>query len=169
MNKIEIAVDMDEVVVAFMEYARGFFKLPIPEGVKIPQEQWNKLSDNPHLFRDLPVKEGAYELIDWLRNFQKITDCELYFLSALPSKNEVKFAAQDKVHWANKYFPDIPVVIGPYSHDKQKQCSGNHCILIDDRLVNCNEWVEAGGRAHQYKEWGECKVWLEKELGHLIQ
>ena len=163
-KKIEIYIDCDGVVVGFMEYARAFFKHPLPAGEKLPPEQWGRLSDNQHLFRDLPVKEGAYELMDWLRNYQQTTGSELTFLTALPSKNEIKFAAEDKVHWCNKYFPDIPVIIGPYSHDKAQQCSGQHCILIDDRLVNCNEWTEAGGRSHQYKNWEDCEVWLTNEL-----
>jgi hypothetical protein len=45
-----------------------------------------------------------------------------------------------------------------------------HCrnpgdILIDDRRSNCEEWIAVGGAAHQYKEWPECKVWLENMLG----
>jgi 5'(3')-deoxyribonucleotidase len=164
MNTIEIALDVDMVVADFMGYARKFFGSQLKNGVKMPPEEWSRLSSNQHLFRDLEVMEGAYELTEWLRNYQKITDCDLYFLTALPSKNEIKFAAEDKVHWCNKYFPGIPVVIGPYSHDKQLQCTGQHCILIDDRLVNCNEWIESNGRAHQYKNWDDCKIWLEQEL-----
>ena len=163
-NRIEIYVDLDEVVANFMGYARKFFDKQLKDGVKLPVDEWNKLSSNPHLFRDLEVKDNAYELIDWLKKYQQENGTELYFLTAIPSKNTVKFAAQDKVHWCNKYFPDIPVIIGPYSHDKHLQCSGKHCILLDDRLDNCTQWREAGGRAHQYKKWEDCKSWLEEEL-----
>jgi hypothetical protein len=37
-------------------------------------------------------------------------------------------------------------------------------ILIDDRLSNITEWNEAGGVGYQYKNWEDCRLWLEAVL-----
>ena len=37
-------------------------------------------------------------------------------------------------------------------------------ILIDDKFVNYIDWTAAGGRAYQYKNWPDCKLWLEQTL-----
>ena len=54
------------------------------------------------------------------------------------------WAFYDKVIWAVKYFPDIPVMFGPHSTDKYKHCQKGD-ILVDDRLDNCQAWTQAGG------------------------
>jgi hypothetical protein len=73
------------------------------------------------------------------------------------------YAAQDKVWWADKHFPGIPVFLGPFSHDKWRHCKNPDDILIDDRHSNCHEWIAAGGIAHVYTTWGNCEAWF-KEL-----
>ena len=65
------------------------------------------------------------------------------------------------------HFPHIPVFLGPYSHEKYMHVRNPGDILIDDRRSNCDEWERAGGQAHQYKAWPECKVWFEERLGTL--
>jgi hypothetical protein len=70
----------------------------------------------------------------------------------------------DKVNWAAEHFPGIPVFLGPFSHDKWRYCKGPNDILIDDRHSNCSEWIAAGGRAHIYTTWEECKPWLAELL-----
>ena len=37
--------------------------------------------------------------------------------------------------------------------------------MIDDRTENCQQWENAGGVAHVYKNWLACEVWLEKHIG----
>jgi hypothetical protein len=92
----------------------------------------------------------------------------LAFLTAIPDNNSVPYAIYDKVTWADTHFPGIPVFFGPYSSDKQVHCRFND-ILIDDRKSNCEEWRSAGGIAHQYTTWEECKKWINDPLGELIQ
>jgi hypothetical protein len=55
------------------------------------------------------------------------------------------------------------VFIGPRSHEKVKRCQFGD-ILIDDRLSNITEWNEAGGVGYQYKNWEDCRLWLEAVL-----
>jgi hypothetical protein len=64
----------------------------------------------------------------------------------VPKGNDVKWAFYDKVMWAQKYYPNIPVHFGPYSVDKWHHCQLGD-ILIDDRASNIEEWRAAGGIA----------------------
>jgi 5'(3')-deoxyribonucleotidase len=72
------------------------------------------------------------------------------FLTAVPKGNDVKWAFYDKVNWATTHYPDIPVMFGPYSHDKHVHCKLGD-VLIDDRTSNCEEWRHAGGVAIQHR------------------
>ena len=72
------------------------------------------------------------------------------FLTAVPKGNDVKWAFYDKVNWATTRYPDIPVMFGPYSHDKHVHCKFGD-VLIDDRTSNCTEWRNAGGIAIQHR------------------
>jgi hypothetical protein len=73
------------------------------------------------------------------------------------------FAAWDKVLWAIERFERIPVLFGPFSHDKWRHCTPGD-ILIDDRTSNCSEWRSAGGLSHIYRTWEGCRPWLEQTL-----
>ena len=159
MNKIEIYIDCDEVVADFMEYARKFFGRQLKDGVKLPLDEWNKLSSNPHLFRDLEVKDGAYELIDWLKKYQQETSSELYFLTALPSKNKVKFAAQDKVHWCNKYFPDGCVSL-MFTSKGNTMCCAVCALEIRNKMHGLNDKKFQGEMANM--ALNRCRKYLSK-------
>ena len=163
---MNIYLDMDDVVADWMGYARAYLKRNWNEGEMLPDTEWRRLKDDQRMYSKLPIKEGAYELVDWVTQYATKNDCGLYFLSAIPHGNDMPWSITDKVHWANRYFPNIPVFLGPYSHDKWVRCQPGD-ILIDDRRSNCDEWTRAQGRAHQYKRWEDCKVWLEQELGVL--
>jgi 5'(3')-deoxyribonucleotidase len=83
-------------------------------------------------------------LVDACRQFAQARGINLFFLTAVPKGNDMHWAFYDKVNWVELYFPDIPVMFGPYSHDKQVHCTPND-ILIDDRTSNITEWNAAGG------------------------
>lgn len=156
-----IFLDVDDVVADFKSYAKRVLKKDQVDQGRLPDHEWNKLRDNPHLYRDLKVKDGAEELVHWCQEWCLRNHEELYFLTAIPKKNDFPWAIYDKVNWARKHFRGIPVFFGPYSHDKWKHCKSGD-ILIDDRGSNCKEWEEAGGLAHQYRNWLECHEWLVK-------
>lgn len=161
IDKIEIFLDCDDVVCDFTGYAHMVLRgEKLENGYRFPEQQWNRLKDNPRMYRDLPLKDGATELVAWCENYCAEHDGFLAFLTAIPRKADVYYAPMDKVHWVDKHFPGIPLFLGPYSQDKYKYCKGKNSILIDDRLSNITQWIEAGGRAHQYKNWKECKQWL---------
>ncbi len=164
---MNIYLDMDDVVADWMGYAREYLRTEWKEGEMVPDHQWRRLKDDQRMYRNLPLKEGATELVDWCRQYSKKTGCGLYFLTAVPHGNDMPWSFQDKVFWAQEHFPDIPVFFGPYSHDKWVRCKSPDDILIDDRRSNNDEWKRQGGRAFLYKNWPECKLWLEAHLGSL--
>jgi len=165
---MNIFLDMDDVVADWMPAARAIVNRNWEYGERIPESDWAKVKANQRFYRDLPIKPGAHESVEYCKNAVTAGQADgLYFLTALPHDSSVPYAAQDKVWWAHERFPNIPVFFGPYSFDKHKHCKPGD-ILIDDRISNCSEWRAAGGRSHIYRNWTECKVWLENILSPVI-
>jgi 5'(3')-deoxyribonucleotidase len=154
-----IYLDMDDVVSDFKGYAKRVLKKNDVIQGRLPDPEWNKLKDNPHLYADLKVKEGAEDLVRWCELYCLNNHIPLYFLTAIPRNNDFPWAIYDKVNWARKHFRGIPVFFGPYSQDKWRHCKPGD-ILIDDRGSNCREWEEAGGLACQYRNWPQGHEWL---------
>ena len=156
MNKLYL--DMDGVVADFDEYAYRTLGIPPANGI-YPEDIWQKLAENKRIYRDLVKTIYADVLLENCIEFCKINNYELLFLTAVPKGNNVKFAFYDKVNWARMYFPNIPVLFGPYSKDKHKHCTKND-MLIDDRISNIEEWTKAGGIAIHHTS-------IETTLKHL--
>ena len=154
-----IFLDMDDVVADFKGYARRVLKKEPDSNFRYPDNEWKRLKDNPRIYRDLQVKDGAEDLVKWCHEWCIRNNESLLFLTALPRNNDIHWAIWDKINWAKKHFPGIPVHFGPYSGDKWRHCKEGD-ILIDDRESNCREWEAAGGKSFQYKNWPECKEWL---------
>ena len=162
-----IYLDMDDVVADWMPAARAIVNRSWEYGERIPDSDWNKVKAKERFYRTLPLKAGAYELVDWCRAYcDKNPGTRLAFLTAIPHDYSVPYAQMDKIAWANTFFEGIPVFFGPFSFDKYRYCEPGD-ILIDDRHSNCHEWIAAGGRAHIYRTWEECRPWLESTLGLL--
>lgn len=161
---MKIYLDMDDVVADWMERAYEIIGRRWAPGDRIPDVEWNKIKQDERFYIELPLKADAHELVDYCKALVASGQVEsLQFLTALPHDYSVPFAAQDKVWWGHKHFPGIPVFIGPFSHDKWRHCQPGD-ILIDDRHSNCSEWIAAGGDAHIYTSWSECKPWLEAKF-----
>ncbi len=110
-------------------------------------DTWVRLcQQHPNLYRSLPLMAGVDKLVDLARQYRDILGWDLYFLTAIPSKNDVPDAFSDKVYWARDHFPDIGVRFGPYAVDKQHHCRAGD-ILVDDRTSNCEQWLARGGLA----------------------
>ena len=138
-------LDMDGVVADFNEYAHRTLGVPASQGI-YPDNVWQKLAANPRLYRDLIPITYAGELVATCFNFAQRKQYGFMFLTAVPKGNDVPWAFYDKVEWARKYFPNIPVMFGPYSKDKHQHCEPGD-ILIDDRSSNIEEWCAVGGIA----------------------
>ncbi len=157
-----IYLDMDDVVADWHGAAQIILKRKWDaHGERIPQDEWNKIKEESRFYRNLPFKKDAFKLYGYCKDLVYEGKADgLRFLTALPHDYSMPYAAQDKVWWADEYFKGTPVFFGPYSHDKWRHCKPGD-ILIDDRYSNCSEWTSAGGLAHVYRDWEECKVWLE--------
>lgn len=138
-------IDMDGVVADFDEYAARTLGVPPSQGI-YPDEVWYNLASNARLYRDLIKTEYADQLIEECLDLALTKNYEILFLTAVPKGNDVKWSFYDKVLWAQRYFPDIAVMFGPYSKDKWQHCKPGD-ILIDDRISNIDEWRAAGGIA----------------------
>ncbi len=136
-------LDMDGVVADFDEYAARTLGVPPSQGI-YPDETWYKLASNQRIYRDLIKTPYADELVAYCRNLANERDWNLLFLTAVPKGNDMPWSFNDKVFWANRYYPDIPVHFGPFSKDKHVHCKPGD-ILIDDRLSNIKDWRVAGG------------------------
>lgn len=145
-----IYLDMDDVVADFNAYANCVLGKK-QDGEKWPHEDWIKLRDNPRLYRELEPTAEADPLVNYCRYLRDHSGLDVMFLTAVPKGNDVHWAFYDKVLWAQRYFPDIPVMFGPFSKDKCVHCKPGD-ILIDDRTSNCEEWRSAGGFAVQHRK-----------------
>lgn len=153
-------VDMDGVVADFDEYAERILgPLPGHHGI-YPDEQWDKIAENPRLYRDLKKTPYADKLIEVCKKFAATYNYNLYFLTAVPKGNDIKWAFHDKMLWVQEYFPGIPVMFGPYSNDKWQHCKPGD-ILIDDRPSNIEEWHSATGIAILHKDFNDTVNQLE--------
>jgi hypothetical protein len=137
-------LDMDGVVADFNAYAIKTLTRKIDGDERWAPGEWRRLADNPRLYRDLERTPEADQLVEFCRRFCEQRGYALLFLTAIPKKNDVPWAFYDKVLWAQLRYPDIPVMFGPYSQDKQHHCEPGD-ILIDDRTINIQEWQAAGG------------------------
>lgn len=158
-------LDMDDVVADWQGAAERFLgRTWAKETERLPEAEWNKIRSHSRFYRDLPLKPGAEQLVQYCRAaLAQGKVSHVAFLSAIPHQNDMPWAVQDKVHWAEQHFPGIPVFLGPYSYDKHRHCRPGD-ILIDDRESNILEWRAAGGRGHIYTEIQACIAWLDKEL-----
>lgn len=163
---MNIYLDMDDVVADWHSRAQEILQLRWNKtGERIPQAEWDKLKEHLRFYRDLPLMPGARELVAMCQQYIGLNpQYHLRFLTALPHDYSTPLAAYDKVHWGDQHFPGIPVTIGPFSYDKWRHCKHPGDILIDDRHSNCHEWQTAGGIAHIFTSWENCKPWLSSIL-----
>lgn len=165
-NRNTLYLDMDGVVADFDRYAHETLGLP-PSNGKYSPEEWSDLSKNPRIYLGLQKTPYADRLVDACRKFCKEREFDLKFLTAIPKGNDIPWAFNDKVTWALFFYPDIPVMFGPYSKDKHLHCRMND-ILIDDRLSNIREWSGKFGYAIHHKSIEETLDELAKYQPYLI-
>lgn len=174
MKKNTIYLDMDGVLANFDQAAKNFLNATDREfdqakhNNKWNRSQWELIkTQNPRFYLSLPKTEFADDLVSVARKFRDQLDWNLKILTAIPSGNDMPWAFYDKILWQQKYYPDIPVMFGPYSKDKHLHCLPND-ILVDDRIDNCNNWTKAMGLSLQVNNNdNEIIQFLEQELTRL--
>ena len=140
-----INLDMDGVVADFNTWCSDFLGRPVSwEGRDLSDEEWQKLANEKNIYAKLPLIPESVELVLMAKKAARDFDMGLRFLTAIPRRTTMPEAEPDKKEWVERYFPGIPVEIGPFSKDKQKWCNPLD-ILVDDKHSNVIEWLRKGG------------------------
>ena len=137
-------LDMDGVVADWETAIADILGYKLIEGDRWPDQDWRKIIQFQRVYRDIPLLPWALEFVDEAGKIARAANYAVRFLTAVPRRNDFPYAFEDKVHWANKHFPTIPVWFGPYSQDKQKRAAPGQ-VLVDDRMTNINEWIAQNG------------------------
>ena len=67
---MNIYLDMDEVVADWHAHAQQALKKRWDKnGDRIPQHEWNIVKNDMHFYRNLPVMEGAQELVSMCQDY----------------------------------------------------------------------------------------------------
>ena len=140
-----INLDMDGVVADFNAWCSDFLGRPISwEGKDLSDEEWTALAEESNIYAKLPLIPESVELVIMAKKAARDFDMGLRFLTAIPRRTTMPEAEQNKKDWVEKYFPGIPVEVGPYSKDKQNWCKPLD-ILVDDKKQNVLQWLSKGG------------------------
>ena len=142
-----INLDMDGVVADFDLFASNLLNRRVNWNEKdLSDEEWSILATVDNIYAKLPLIEKSVELVQIAKTAARELDMGIRFLTAIPRRETMPTAQADKIEWAGRYFPEIPVEVGPYSKDKQKWCNPLD-ILVDDKLLNVEQWAAKGGIA----------------------
>ena len=107
-----------------------------------PDKFWEEINRFPNFFKDLDAMEDARHL------WSKIKHLDPEVLTALPRENGERVAEQ-KRNWIERWdritgASSYTTVHTCPTKDKPKLCKPGD-ILIDDRAVNRDAWIKAGG------------------------
>ena len=140
-----INLDMDGVVADFNAWCSNFLGRPISwEGKDLSDDEWTALANEGNIYAKLPLIPESVELVIMAKKAARDFDMGLRFLTAIPRRTTMPEAEQNKKDWVEKYFPGIPVEVGPFSKDKQNWCKPLD-ILVDDKRENVTQWLGKGG------------------------
>jgi len=145
-----IYLDMDGVVADFDRAVQAILGGDTRVDQRYPESEWAKLRGHQRIYRDLPLCADANMLVDGVQALARYHGLRVLFLTAVPKDNDFPWAFADKIEWARRYFPDIPVWFGPYSDEKQIRSRPDD-VLIDDRVSNIDQWRGQGGYAILYQ------------------
>lgn len=138
---MKIYVDLDGVLADFDKAAEdilatdNIYKYEFIWGADV---FWKKINAFPNFFRDLPLKEDALKLWTTIERFNP------EILTALPRDNGERVSEQKRAWVKHHLGSPSPVVHTCMTKDKPKLCAPGD-ILIDDRAVNRDAWMAAGG------------------------
>jgi hypothetical protein len=93
---------MDGVVADFSSYVESIVKYRHDQDKLWPDAEWSKVRDHLRLYRDLDKTLEADDLVNYCREYATQHGYELRFLTAVPRKNDMMFAFNDKVVWAEQ-------------------------------------------------------------------
>jgi 5'(3')-deoxyribonucleotidase len=159
-----IFLDMDGVVADFDLFAEGVVGRRVKQGDRYDDADWKKISKNQRFYRSLELYDHAEMFVNRVKSLATEHGYDIKFLTAIPRNNDVPWSFVDKIHWADKHFPGIPVWFGPYSSDKHHHCQPGD-ILVDDRPTNINDWNSVGGIGIRFTD----PIFVIKELQKTLE
>lgn len=150
--KFEIALDVDGVFAQFDKaFIEQFGVNPRSfEGEHGKKEFWKTINSIPNWFSRLEIFPGIMELYEYVKT---IPNCKYYFLTAIPvPTGNLTTAADNKINWVHEHVdPNVRVETIVGGRNKFKYINPDTenvvSILIDDTLINCQNWIANGGEA----------------------
>lgn len=148
-NKSIIYVDMDDVLVDFVNEAYRTMNVPLSQrtGANLSKFPYKEaITNTKDWWIKVPEKHDAKILIDYVKKF------DFRILTAYASWDLRSKTA--KYVWMKNHF-NIPMnkVLVVQRKEKQQYAigkDGTPNVLIDDFIKNCNEWNAAGGMSIQH-------------------
>jgi 5'(3')-deoxyribonucleotidase len=131
---------MDGVLADFDQSAEAILKtdnIYKYEFIWGPDKFWEEINRYPNFFRDLPIMKDARHL------WANIAHLGPEVLTALPRENGERVDKQKRA-WIKALIDPNAKVHTCQTKDKPKLCQPGD-ILIDDRAVNRDAWIKAGG------------------------
>lgn len=95
---------------------------------------WQELEDRGDFYRTLPLMPDAMRLYEGVRHLNPT------ILTGCPRGN---WAEAQKVDWAERHFPGVPIITCRSSHKRDHAKPGD--VLIDDWPQHRHRWIEMGG------------------------
>lgn len=153
MKKNYVFLDMDGVLADFNAEIIKRFGKPFVELGQTAQDRWNTIADNDHefLYAHLDEMLDADMLVQGVLTFCKHRPYIPAILTALPHLLHMPEAEDHKKQWLKQRWPILleHFNIGPFSKDKVNFARPGD-ILIDDRIINIEQWRAAGGIGIHY-------------------
>ena len=165
----KIYFDMDGVLADFNRGVRELcgMEAPSPDGVEdalLHDRMWKKIREVGKFYDKLELMPGAKEMFDAVYG-KYGEDCEI--LTGIPRKERgIVTAEEDKRNWTRRLLSDKVKVNAVCRKEKQNYCTGEDCILIDDREKTIREWKAMGGTGILHVSPEQTLREL-KELGYL--
>lgn len=141
---MKVFLDCDGVLADFDGYAAQLLGMPPREYEREKHNDaklWEILYSHDDYFYKLPVMHDAPKLVQGVidRGFEPT------ILTGIPSKEGSDWAIRQKTRWAEKHFPELPIICCKSKEKFMHQVPGFHNVLIDDWAKWKHKWEEAGG------------------------
>lgn len=131
-----IFLDCDGVLADFDSYAEAYFGMP-PRAyeAKVGSAQfWKELEAKGDFYLNLPLMPDAYKLFEGVKHLHPT------ILTGCPRGD---WAQGQKVAWAAKHFPGVPIITCRSADKRDYAKPGD--VLIDDWAQHRHRWIEMGG------------------------
>ena len=160
-----IFLDMDGVLSDLDSHVRKLIKKSLHE-FPTSQEGWDAVQPyKDTFFRDMNPMPDAWDLVDGVFSAATQHDLGVAVLTAIPKLGRMPDARIQKYLWIDEHFPEFSCVfnIGPHAQHKQFHCIPGD-ILIDDNMMNIDQWNSVGGFGIYHTSAVESLAILRKHL-----